>query len=88
MQTATLKGAGELRHFSTLAFACHPQAQHGVHFIILYVQQGACAGEFAQQAHTRRAKQRRHHTNDVIRLPATLRHQREKTAQGKAAEMQ
>ena len=87
MQAAALKRAGELRDLAAFTFACHPQAQHGVNFVILYVQQSARAGEFAQQAHARRAKQRWHHADDAIRLPATLRHQREETAQGKAAQM-
>ncbi len=87
MQTAALKSAGEFRHFAALASTCHPQAQHGVDFIILNVQQRARTGELTQQAHARRAEQRWHHADDAIRLPATLRHQWEETAQGKAAQM-
>ncbi|MNS79671.1 hypothetical protein D3C72_1133310 [compost metagenome] len=88
MQAAALKGAGQFRDFPALAFPGHTEAEHRVDFIILNVQQSACAREFAQQAHAWRTKQRRHHANNAIRLPATLGHQREETAQSKASQMQ
>ncbi|STI85256.1 Uncharacterised protein [Escherichia coli] len=62
-------------------------AQHGVHFVILNMQHGTRTREFRQQAHSRRTKQRWHYADNAIRLPATLRHQRKETADGKTAEM-
>ena len=88
MQSATFERRCQLCHFAAFAFSGKAQPQHGVHFVILNMQHGTRAREFRQQAHSRRAKQRWYHANNAIRLPATLRHQRKETADGKTAEMQ
>ncbi|MNE29926.1 hypothetical protein D3C80_1234230 [compost metagenome] len=87
MQIAALKGAGEFGHLATLAFTRHAQAEHRVNFVILNMQDGTCARELAQQAHAWRAKQRGHHADNTVWLPATLRHQRKEAAERKAAQM-
>ena len=75
-------------NFAAFAFSGKAQPQHGVHLVIQNMQHGTFAREFRQKAHSRRAKQRWHYADNAIRLPATLRHQRKETADGKTAEMQ
>ncbi|MNC52444.1 hypothetical protein D3C75_1017900 [compost metagenome] len=84
VQSTLFKALRQFRHFA-LFFTRHSQAEHGVDFVILNMQQRARTAQFCEQAHARHAKEGRHDADNAIRLPATLSNQREERAKRKAA---